>query len=579
MSVPRPEYPRPQFVRSAWENLNGPWEFAFDFGDSGEARGMQKAGAEYPETILVPFCPESKLSGLAHTDFIPAVWYRRTVTLTAEQCRDRVFLRFGAVDYRTTVYVNEKKAGSHRGGYASFGVEITDLVHAGENTLVVQAQDNTRSAGQPGGKQCPDYKSRACHYTRTTGIWQTVWLEFVPKAYIRDVTVLTDDLNGLVTFEAGIDGLKCGGDFAVKVSYKGETVGETCIRANGARTVAQVKVPDPKLWMPGAPELYDAEYTLKTACGSEDRVQGYFGFRRTEIDGNAFLINGKRIFQRLVLDQGFYPDGIYTAPTDDDLRRDIELSMEAGFNGARLHQKVFEERLLYWADQLGYIVWGEHASWGIRINEADGLAAFAPEWTEIVQRDRNHPALIGWCPLNETPKTQERRTLEALYKMTKAIDPSRPCIDTSGYNHVITDVYDVHDYEQDPAVFRATYACLNGGEPHEQFDRYNKNYAEYAGQPFFVSEYGGTWWAPGRTDGWGYGNAPKTEEEVGNRYEGLTTALLDNPAVCGFCYTQLTDIEQEQNGIYRYDRTRKFSDAIYDQIRRANLKKAAYEEV
>ena len=577
MSIPRPEYPRPQFARDSWENLNGPWEFAFDFGDSGEPRGMFREGAAYPETILVPFCPESKLSGLAHTDFIPAVWYRKTVTLTEAQCAGRVFLRFGAVDYRATVYVNGKKLAQHTGGFASFGVEITSAVQPGENVLVVQAQDDTRGSGQPGGKQCPDYFSRACHDTRTTGIWQTVWLEFVPRAYIRDVRIVPDAVAGLVTFEAQLDGLCGGGEFAVKVRYNGTPVGETAVRAS-AHTAAQVRIGDPKLWMPGAPELYDVTYTLTAASGETDTVESYFGFRSSEIDGNSFRINGKKIFQRLVLDQGFYPDGIYTAPTDADLKRDIELSMAAGFNGARLHQKVFEERFLYWADRLGYLVWGEHASWGIRINEPDGLAAFAQEWVEIVQRDRNHPAIIGWCPLNETPATQDRRTPETLYKLTRAIDPTRPCIDTSGYHHVVTDVYDVHDYEQDPEKFRATYVCLDGESPEDPaFDRYNRNYAQYAGQPFFVSEYGGTWWAPGRTDGWGYGNTPQSEEEVGVRYEGLTTALLDNPNICAFCYTQLTDIEQEQNGVYRYDRTRKFSDGVYERIRRANLHPAAYE--
>ncbi|MEA4823281.1 MAG: glycoside hydrolase family 2 TIM barrel-domain containing protein [Clostridiaceae bacterium] len=579
MSIPRPEYPRPQFMRASWENLNGPWEFAFDYGDSGEPRGMFRADAEYPETILVPFCPESKLSGIGHTDFMAAVWYRKTVTLTPEQCEGRVFLRFGAVDYLATVYVNGKKLGRHRGGYASFGVEITVAVQPGENTLVVQAQDSTRGAGQPGGKQCPDYHSRACHYTRTTGIWQTVWLEFVPKAYIRDVKIVPDDISGLVTFDAAIDGLRSTADFTVKVSYEGKTIGETTVPAVAASTIAQVRVPEPVLWMPGKPALYDVEYTLRTGCGVADTVSAYFGFRRSEIEGNRFLINGKKIFQRLVLDQGFYPDGIYTAPTDEDLKRDIELSMEAGFNGARLHQKVFEERFLYWADRLGYIVWGEHASWGLDINTSDALAAFAPEWVEIVMRDRNHPSIVGWCPLNETPNTQERRTLEALYKMTRAIDSTRPCIDTSGYCHVITDVYDVHDYEQDPKLFRETYECLDGKTPiNPRFDRIYKGYSTYEGQPFFVSEYGGTWWAPGRTDGWGYGNAPKTEEEVGERYEGLTVALLDNPNICAFCYTQLTDIEQEQNGVYRYDRTRKFADGIYEQIRRANMHTAAYEK-
>ena len=578
MSIPRSEYPRPQFVRDSWQNLNGAWEFAFDYGDSGEPRGMYRADAEYPETIVVPFCPESSLSGLGHTDFIPAVWYRRRVTLTAEQCAGRVFLRFGAVDYHAAVYVNERKAGTHSGGYVSFGVEITPYVRPGENLIVVQARDDVRGAGQPGGKQCPDYFSRACHYTRTTGIWQTVWLEFVPKAYIREVVILPDDKSGLVTFEAGLDGA-FSGTFTAEVSYRGQTLGRAEVRANAARTAAQVRVEEPRLWMPGAPELYDVAYTLRTEDGAEDRVQAYFGFRRSEIEGSAFRINGRKVFQRLVLDQGFYPDGIYTAPTDEALRRDIELSMEAGFNGARLHQKVFEERFHNRADRLGYLVWGEFPSWGIDIDTPGGLAATAQEWTEIVLRDRNHPSLIGWCPLNETPATQDRRTLSTLYALTRAIDPTRPVIDASGYHHVVTDVYDVHDYEQDPEVFRATYAGLDGHSPEgADFDRYNRGYARYAGQPFFVSEYGGTWWAPGRTDGWGYGKAPRTEEEVGSRYEGLTAALLDNPHICAFCYTQLTDIEQEQNGIYRYDRTRKFGSAVYDQIRRANTRRAAYEE-
>ncbi len=579
MSIPRSEYPRPQFARDSWQNLNGSWDFAFDFGDSGEQRHMYEAKAEYPEKIVVPFCPESRLSGLGHIDFISAVWYRRSITLTEAQCAGRVFLRFGAVDYHATIYVNEEKAGRHTGGYASFGIEITKFVHPGENLIVVQAQDDVRHSSQPHGKQSDTFLSKACDYTRTTGIWQTVWLEYLPKAFIRDVVILPDDKNGLVTFEAGFDGLKCGGTFAVEVSYKGQLLGRTEVQANAARTIAQVKVDNPKLWMPGAPELYDVSYTLLTSCGIEDHVTAYFGFRRSEIDGKNFRINGQKIFQRLVLDQGFYPDGIYTAPADEDLRRDIELSMDAGFNGARLHQKVFEERFLYWADKLGYLVWGEYASWGMDVYGPEGLAATAEEWTEIVNRDRNHPSIIGWCPLNETRKEQDRRIMSALYEITRAIDPTRPVIDTSGYCHCITDVYDVHDYEQDPELFRATYASLDGVSPEgPNYDQYNRGYSEYEGQPFFVSEYGGTWWAPERDDGWGYGQAPKSEEEFGNRYEGLTVALLDNPNICAFCYTQLTDIEQEQNGVYRYDRSRKFEDRIYDQIRRANTHKAAYED-
>ena len=275
-----------------------------------------------------------------------------------------------------------------------------------------------------------------------------------------------------------------------------------------------------------------------------------------------------------MLDQGFYPDGVFTAPSDAALKADIELSMAAGFNGARLHQKVFEERFLYWADQLGYLVWGEHASWGLDITGAEGLANFLPEWMEIIKRDVNHPAIIGWCPFNETNHLQDKRVLRTVWQATKDYDPSRPCIDTSGYCHVVTDVYDDHDYDQNPETFRERYLDLYGYGA----SRFNREYFPYAGIPFFLSEFGGTWWAPGRSDGWGYGNQPKTEEEVITRMEGLFAAMLDNPKICGYCYTQLTDVEQEQNGIYTYGRGRKFSDENYARIRAAQIRKAAYEE-
>jgi hypothetical protein len=272
------------------------------------------------------------------------------------------------------------------------------------------------------------------------------------------------------------------------------------------------------------------------------------------------LINGRPVFQRLVLDQGFYPDGIYTAPSDEALKRDIELSMAVGFNGARLHQKVFEERFLYWADHLGYIVWGEQASWGLAINNDEGLQHFAPEWLEVVQRDINHPAIVGWCPFNETRKTQNDLLLRAVYEITKAADPSRPVIDTSGHVHVITDIFDIHDYEQDPAVFAKKFEGMEGDKiynPHDINGSFDKNI------PYFVSEYGGTWWnaeeaAKNASAGWGYGSRCKTLEEAYARIEGLTGALLQNKRISAFCYTQLTDVEQEQNGIFKYDRSPKF---------------------
>ena len=259
-----------------------------------------------------------------------------------------------------------------------------------------------------------------------------------------------------------------------------------------------------------------------------------------------------------MLDQGFYPDGIYTAPTDDDLKKDIELSMTLGFNGARLHEKVFEERFLYYADKMGYLVWGEYPDWGLDHSRPENLAPILNEWMEVVERDRNHPSIIGWCPRNETWDQGWRKQWDEgvalLYDVTKAMDPTRPCIDASGNFHVKTDVFCLHDYSQDPAVLRERYMPLTKGDcpidPHAERQR-------YGGQPVMISEYGGIAWDT-TGNGWGYGEGPKTLEEFYERFEGLTNALLDNPALFGFCYTQLTNVEQEQNGLYTYDRQPKF---------------------
>lgn len=581
MSIPRPEYPRPQFCRgeNSWLNLNGSWEFAFDFGSSGRERRLWEQ--PFPRTITVPFCPESPLSGIGYTDFIPAVWYRRRIALSPEQLGGRVMLRFGAVDYRCTVWVNGREAGSHKGGYSSFAFDITDLVRAGENELVVLAEDDLRSGRQPKGKQAHRYRSSGCDYTRTTGIWQTVWLEFLPRRHIVSCKVRPQPENGSAALTLALAGDLEGCILRAGVAYRGTPMGEVTRRA--ARTLTlELPLAETHLWEVGRPELYDLYLTLEKEGEHLDEVTGYFGLRTLSWEGKAVLLNGRPVFQRLILDQGFYPDGIYTAPDDEALRRDILLAMELGFNGARLHQKIFEERYLYWADHLGYLVWGEMASWGLDITTAAGLESFLPEWLEELERDFNHPAIVGWCPFNETwddPKTgcrQDDEVLRTVYLATKAADPTRPVIDTSGNFHVVTDLYDIHDYEQDPEVFRAKFAPMAEGGP--AYDNFPKR-QQYRGQPYLVSEYGGTWWNPSPKDGdnWGYGNRPETEEEVLRRFTGLTAALLENPAVCGLCYTQLTDVEQEQNGLYAYDRGRKFSDRVYQGIREVLSAPAAIE--
>ena len=574
--APRPEYPRPQWVRNEWLNLNGVWEFEMDPGRSGVERGLQQKKS-FSRTITVPFCPESELSGIGDKDFLAGVWYRRAFSLPDGWQGKRILLHFGAVDYDATVWVNGQLAGRHVGGYASFELEITPFVTPGDNIVTMFAADDTRSPLQPTGKQSDRHDSYACFYTRTTGIWQTVWLEAVPQTYLRRPKFYPDVNQGSVTIHARVDGPAGGLTLRVTVLAEGAPSCQATVTvgANG-QCVFTLTPPNPKLWEPGKPFLYDIEFTLLQDGQVVDQVQSYFGLRDVRISGKQVLINNRSVFQRLILDQGFYPDGIYTAPSDDALRGDIELSMAMGFNGARLHQKVFEERFLYWADKLGYIVWGEFPSWGIDHSHPQALERFLPEWVEVMERDFNHPAIVGWCPFNETPTRQNPELLRAVYRVTRAFDWTRPVIDTSGYVHVETDIYDCHNYDQDPIKFAQTYELfkMNGEDAWRNFPQHD---AAYRGQPYFVSEYGGIWWNPGQTDdkSWGYGNRPRSGEEFLARYKALTETLLFNPNMFGFCYTQLTDVEQEVNGLYTYQRQPKFDPAV---IRQINTQKAAIEE-
>lgn len=570
-NIPRPEHPFPQFVRKDWMNLNGTWDFEFDFSVSGLERGFEKR-TDFQEQILVPFCPESDLSGIGYKDFIPAVWYHRTFSISEGQKEGRILLHFGAVDYDCRVFVNGKEAGRHKGGYVSFSFDITELSVVGENHLTVYAQDDTRSPMQPIGKQSDRYASHDCSYTRTTGIWQTVWLEFVPVHYIKQVWYYPNISEKSLTIKACVEGT---GTLEAHASYEGKACGSASAFCSCGNVFLTLPLDELHLWEPGAGRLYDLDLSF-----GDDKVSSYFGMREVKLDGYRFLINGKSVFQRLILDQGFYPDGIYTAPSDEALSGDIRLSMAAGFNGARLHQKVFEPRFLYHCDRLGYLAWGEMANWGFDHSSYSGYEAFIPEWMQAIERDFNHPAIIGWCPFNETWDYEGRRQIDGLlaltYHLTKQYDTTRPCIDTSGNYHVVTDIFDVHDYEQDPAVFAASYEPFkNGTGPF--FDRLGDRQQYQEGQPMFVSEYGGIKWAMDASDekAWGYGQGPKTEEEFISRYKGLTEALLSNPRMFGFCYTQLTDVEQEQNGIYTYGRKEKVDVSIFRQI---NTQKAAIED-
>lgn len=554
MIIPRPEYPRPQFYRENWMNLNGEWQFEIDNSCSGEERGLvQKKSLK--DKILVPFCPESKLSGIENTDFMNCVWYKRTFAMPPEAKNKTVILHFGAADYQTKVWVNEKYIGLHEGGYTSFEMDISDAINETENLLTVCCVDEVRSPMQPCGKQSRLYCSHDCDYTRTTGIWQTVWLEWMNTAHIRKVLITPDAINSRVHFKV-LASTNKGSQLKVVTYFAGKVTGTDECATSCEATEMTVKLNRTELWDIRQPKLYDYKLTLTDEEGNKDIITGYFGLRSIGFEGMKFMLNGRPVFQRLILDQGFYPEGIYTAPTDQDLKRDIELSMAMGFNGARLHQKVFEQRYIYWADHLGYLCWGEMGSWGLDHSQIGALAAFEKEWLEAVDRDYSAPSIIGWCPFNETwdyeGRQQNDDVLRLVYRLTKSLDKTRPCIDTSGNFHVETDIFDIHDYEQNTEEWERRYG--KNTEPiYERFPNRQKN---KPGQPVFVSEYGGIRWS--EKDGWGYGEGPKTEEEFLERYKALTDTLLDNPDHFGLCYTQLTDVEQEQNGLYTYERVPKF---------------------
>jgi beta-galactosidase/beta-glucuronidase len=553
-------------------NLNGEWEFAEDPELRGEGEGWP-TGKRLAGRILVPFAPESRLSGIGKTDFLPSVWYRREFLVPEAWAGQRVWLHFGAVDYEATVWLNGERMGGHRGGYTPFQCELTPHLRPGANELVVRAVDDTRSPLQPSGKQSPRPESYGCMYTRTTGIWQTVWLAATPQAYLDRAQLLPDLDGGRMLARVWVAGPAVGLLVGAVARAAGEQVAAAQAWASGGLASLCLDLKGPRAWSPADPFLYQLELRLLEGDRVVDRVESYFGMRKLHLEPPAIHLNNRPLFQRLVLDQGYYPEGIYTAPSDEALRRDIEISQALGFNGARLHQKVFEPRFLYWADRLGYLVWGEFGDWGLDYAHPEALAVMLPQWLEVMERDFNHPSIVGWCPFNETSAKQRPELLRLIHRVTKAVDPTRPALDTSGYVHVETDVDDCHDYTQDPAVLAAHFqAFAEGGPPW----RNSEQDAPHRGQPFFVSEYGGIWWNPGQADdkAWGYGERPANEGEFLKRYRALTEALLFHPRMCGFCYTQLYDIEQEVNGLYTYDRGPKFEPEL---IRAVNEQKAAVE--
>ena len=572
----RPEYPRPSFVRENWINLNGKWDFEI---------GKDNV---FDKVIEVPFCPECRLSGIEHKDFMYDLQYRKTVGITAEQLTGSVIINFGAVDYECTLFVNGKQAGYHKGGYISFAFDITEYLYEGENELIVAVKDDTKNPAIPMGKQSDRFESYGCSYTRTTGIWQTVWLEFTGKTYITERKITADPGTKSVVFEGKLNNADdC--EVCAEVFYKNEKVAECKTSANGSFTMTATFDGDVKHWDVLKPEIYDIVLTVKKNGEVSDFVKTYTGFRSIELRDGKFLLNGKSVFLRQILDQGFHPDGVYTFPTKEDIEKDIDIAIELGFNGARPHEKIFEEYYFYYADMKGYLVWGEYPNWGCLLdskNNPAGLENFLPEWKEELVRDYNHPSIIGWCPLNETwdgPHFCDAVSQKAIFDATKEYDATRPVVGASGGYLYFTDIDDYHDYSHTAEeIIAHVHNHKNGTYEHEVVDK--KNTEENAclltqndlkGLPIFCSEYGGISFNVG--DGaWGYVNESNEDDFVAH-YISDTTAIMQSDCM-GMCYTQLTDVEQEQNGLVTYERQHKFSEEARRKIRECNMQKAKIEE-
>ena len=572
-SIPRPEHPRPDFMRDTFYNLNGVWQFAFDDENAGLRERWQRPGRDLGGRITVPFAYQTALSGIGPTDEIHTLlWYRRAFRLPPEFAGRRVLLRFGAVDDSCRVYVNGELVGEHRGGYAPFCFDITQSLVEGDNDLCLRVED-VPDRSRPRGKQYWDRGVMGCWYTPVSGIWQTVYLEAVGSHAVTRAHVIPDVEGNAITARVDIDRVpEPGLALRLVASFAGERCGEALVPMTGRRAGVRLALRGPaRLWSPEAPNLYDLEVSLIRGDGVVDRVRTYFGLRKVEVAGGEVLLNGAPLYQRLVLDQGYWPDSLLTPPSDDALRLDVERTLAFGFNGARKHQKVEDPRYYYWADRLGLLVWGEVPS--AYDFDGDALRGLSDALLDFIDRDFNHPSVICWVPLNESWGVQDimnaprqQAAARMLYQLTKAADGTRLCSSNDGWEQVETDICALHDYAADGATMAEHFITRRKVEDMGCDEKrcYVPGARHTGDEAFLVTEYGGIAFsgigAQGEVGGmatWGYHDKVDSEEAFFARYQSVTDAIRALPYCRGYCYTQLTDVMQEINGLMTPDRVAK----------------------
>lgn len=585
--LPLSEYPRPDLARDPWMSLDGEWDFVFDRLDVG-IREEWFRSRTFRKKIRVPFCVESPASGVGDTSPPKAMWYQRTFDPASISTPGRrLLLHFGAADYATRVWLNGEFIGRHEGGYTPFVFDITDRVVPGDNTLTVRVRDSL-DPRIPRGKQSCFGRPTQIFYTTVSGIWQSVWLESAGGVYLKDYAVTTDPDTGVVTVRCRTAG--DGGNISFRVEASDPDGATSAVTtdfskiAGESTLVVDLHVDAPRSWSPKDPALYSISFTILDDADREiDRVSGYFGFRRIEVKDGRVLLNGKPLYQKLLLAQGYFPEGHYT-PTDwAEFRRDVDRVKEMGFNGVRMHQKIENPKFLFWCDALGCLVWEEMPSaflWSSTMRRA-----VAEQWREVIARDRNHPCIIAWVPFNESwgfvfmlGSARVRQYVVETVEATKSLDPTRLVVDNSGFEHVKTDLLDMHHYLGTLDDCREYYRKLR--EPgFLEFRASNivgrLNVAKtpvsplapgikYGGEPMMISEYGG------------FGFYKAKEKPLIDNFRDYTMAIAEDDLFHGYAYTQFADTEQEANGLLTMDREpkepiediRRVSDAVDEIVRK-----------
>lgn len=584
------DYPRPQFIRKEWENLNGEWNFLFDDNDEGETK---KYFIDFPKKsiINVPFTYETKMSGIEDESIHYIVWYNKKINISKEQIRNKkTILHFEGSDYITKVWVNGTYIGKNVGGYSRFSFDIEKYIIEGENDITVKVEDSL-SKDQPRGKQRYKKESWKCWYVQTTGIWKTVWLEWTSKEYIKNIkaTPKADENKIKLEIETNIPEK----DFEVQnyyieaeISFNGKIINISREEINLNYQEVEIDIYKENTehiiqkWSPKNPNLYDIIYTLYNGDEIIDKVYSYFGIRKIKIKEDKIFLNEEQLYLKLILDQGYWKDSHLTPPSEESLINDIDSVLEFGYNGIRKHQKIEDERFLYWCDVKGILVWSEMAN--CYSFDDKSLQDFTKEWIKIVKQNYNHPSIITWVPINESwgvPDVsidkKQQSFINSIYYLTKSIDNTRPVISNDGWEHTISDIITIHDYKQDGKLLYSEYTD-DDKKVLNNLIKYNSNHKlfaeeyQYNGQPVIMSEYGGI--ALNSEEGWGYGKQVKDENEFIERFASLTQAIKDIPYISGYCYTQLTDVQQEINGLLDENRNEKFSDKIIKQIKEVNDK-------